>query len=127
MDMHFAFLGHSIESFVEISVEAKHSSEMKISALTSAFDDEITLYDGTFCGFGTIVRHFIAVRLLGELLISSKLDGSLYSWNFKPGVGILKAPAHLVSDLTQFVVRVSFRTQGKYASTWQWPVELQLQ
>jgi hypothetical protein len=29
--------------------------------------------------------------------------------------------------LTQFVVRVSFRTQGKYASTWQWPVELQLQ
>ncbi|RLN25072.1 hypothetical protein C2845_PM07G13790 [Panicum miliaceum] len=103
MDMHFAFLGDSIESVVEISVEAKHSSEMKISTLTSGLDDEIALYDGTFCGSGTIVRHFIAVRLLGELHISSKLDGSLYSWTFKPGVGILKAPAHPVSDLTQFV------------------------
>ncbi|KAL6615465.1 hypothetical protein ACP70R_037735 [Stipagrostis hirtigluma subsp. patula] len=116
LDMHFAFLLNSIESVVEIFAEARHSSKVKISALTSGYDDETALYDGIFCGTGTIARHFLAVKMLGELRILMEVDGSLYSWTYQAGVGVVKEPENAVSEFAQFTVRVSFGTKGKAAS-----------
>uniref|UniRef100_A0A0A9DMB0 DUF6598 domain-containing protein n=1 Tax=Arundo donax TaxID=35708 RepID=A0A0A9DMB0_ARUDO len=124
LDMHFAFPSDGIETAIEIIAEAQHPSDVKISALTSGFDDdddEIALYDGTFCGRGQIIKHFIAVNKLEELHVFSKLDGSVYKWTFRAGVGVIAAPDRPVSSFAQyFVMNVSFRTRGKAASAWQW-------
>ncbi|KAL6882091.1 hypothetical protein ACP4OV_011563 [Aristida adscensionis] len=120
LDTHFAFLSNSIESVVEIFAEAKHPSKVNISARTSGLDDEIALYDGMFCGTGTMVKHFLAVKLLGELQILLKLDESLYSWTYQAGTEVVKAPKCAVPEFAQVVMRVSFRTKGKAKSTWQW-------
>jgi hypothetical protein len=46
--MEFAFLGDSIETLIEVKAEAKQPSDMRFSASTSGFDEEISLYDGKF-------------------------------------------------------------------------------
>ncbi|KAL6615029.1 hypothetical protein ACP70R_037299 [Stipagrostis hirtigluma subsp. patula] len=121
LDMHYAFMHHSIETVIEVLAEAEHSSDVKMSAFTSGFDDEIALYNGTFCGTGRMVKHFIGMRKLEELHFWLKLNDSVYKWAFQAGVGVLKAPEHPVSGFAQyFVVNVSFRTQDKAASAWQW-------
>lgn len=120
LDMLFAFISDSIESLVEIFAEAKNTSELKINALTYGSDNVIALYDGTFSGTGTLVRRFLAVKLLGELHIILKLNDSSYSWTFKVGHGVLDALEYPVTDFARFVVRISFRTKGKAASTWRW-------
>ncbi|CAO2179432.1 unnamed protein product [Urochloa humidicola] len=121
LDMEFAFLGDSIETVIEVKAEAKQPSDVRISASTSGFDEEISLYDSTFCGRGTMFRHFMAVKKQGELRLVLKMNDSLYKWAVKAGVGVLVAPEHPISDFSQFVVmNVSFRTRGKTASAWQW-------
>lgn len=121
LDMHFAVLLDSIETVIEVLAEAEHPLDLKISALTSGFDDEVSLYDGTFCGRGAIFRHFLAVKKQEELSVVQKMDDSEYKWTFKAGAGVLISPEHPVSGFSQyFVMNVSFRTRGKAASGWQW-------
>jgi hypothetical protein len=67
---------------------------MKFSASTNGFDDEISLYDGTFCGSGRVFMHFMVVDQKDELQIVLKMDGSQYKWTFKAGVGVVVAPDH---------------------------------
>ncbi|OEL23018.1 hypothetical protein BAE44_0015966, partial [Dichanthelium oligosanthes] len=121
LDMHYTFLWDSIETVIEVLAEAKHSSDVRSSASTSGFDDEVELYDGPFCGKGTIFRHFMAAKKQEELRVVLKTDGSLYKWTLQAGVGVVVAPEHPVSCFSQFfVMNVSFRTRGKVASAWQW-------
>lgn len=121
LNMEFAFLGHSIETLIEVEAEAKQPTDVRISALTSGFDEEISLYDGKFCGSGSMFKHFVAVKKQEELHVVLKMDGSPYKWTFKAGAGVAAAPEHPVPGFTQyFVMNVSFRTRGKTASTWQW-------
>jgi hypothetical protein len=61
LDMCYGFLSDGIETAIEVLVDAKYSSDVKISAFTGSFDDEVVLYDGTFCGT-TMVSHFLAVN-----------------------------------------------------------------
>jgi len=111
----------SIETVIEVLAEAEDPLDMEISALTSGLDNEVSLYDGTFCGRGAIFRHFLAVKKQDELSVVLKTDDSLYKWTFKASAGVLISPEHPVSGFTQyFVMNVSFRTRGKAASAWQW-------
>ncbi|WVZ65425.1 hypothetical protein U9M48_014790 [Paspalum notatum var. saurae] len=121
LDMHFAFLGDGIETLIEVKAEAKQPSDLRISASTSGFNEEISLYDGKFCGSGTMFKHFMAVNKQDELHIVLKMDEARYKWTSKAGVGVVVAPEHPVSGFAQyFVMNVSFRTRGKEASAWQW-------
>jgi len=111
----------SIETVIEVLAEAEDPLDMEISALTSGLDNEVSLYDGTFCGRGAIFRHFLAVKKQDELSVVLKTDDSLYKWTFKAAAGVLISPEHPVSGFTQyFVMNVSFRTRGKAASALQW-------
>jgi ribosomal protein S8 len=85
--MHYTFLRKVIETVVEVLAEAGYLSDMKFSASTSGFDDEISLYDGTFCESGRVFKHFMAVDKEDEMQIVLKMDGSQYKWTFKAGVG----------------------------------------
>lgn len=119
--MRFTFLSDCIETAIEVIAEADHPSEVKMSALTSGFDDEIDLYDGTFCGTGTMVKHFVAVKKLNQLHVLMKLDGLLHKWTFQAGVGVIEAPEYPVSGFASyFVMNVSFRAKGRAGSAWQW-------
>ncbi|KAL6899330.1 hypothetical protein ACP4OV_005988 [Aristida adscensionis] len=122
LEMHYAFLSDSIETFIEVIATAEDPSSMKISATTSGYDDdEIALFDGAFCGTGVIVRHFIAVKRMEKLHVLLSLDDALYEWTFQAGVGILETPGKPIPGFDQyFVMNVSFRTTGKAASAWQW-------
>ncbi|KAK3164634.1 hypothetical protein QOZ80_1AG0022140 [Eleusine coracana subsp. coracana] len=117
--MHFSFLSDCIETAIEVIAEADHPSKVKMSALTSGFDDEIALYDGTFCGTRVMVKHFVAVKKRKQLHILMELDGSTYKWTFQAGVGVIEAPGNPVPGFANhFVMNVSFRTRGKAASAW---------
>ncbi|KAK3164647.1 hypothetical protein QOZ80_1AG0022440 [Eleusine coracana subsp. coracana] len=121
LDMHFAFLTHSVETMIEIIAEAQHPSAVKISALTSGLNDEIALYDDIFCGTGVMVKHVIAVNRGEKIDVLLKLDGSLYKWTFEGGGGVIVAPDRPFSSFAQyFVLNVSFRARGRAASAWQW-------
>ncbi|KAJ1260732.1 hypothetical protein BS78_10G255100 [Paspalum vaginatum] len=110
LDMHFAFLGYGIETVIEVKAQAKQPSDVRISASTSGFDKEISLYDGKFCGSGSMFKYFLAVKKHGELHVVLKVDGAPYKWTLKPGVGVVVAHGDPVSGLTQyFVMNVSFR------------------
>ncbi|TVT97590.1 hypothetical protein EJB05_57152 [Eragrostis curvula] len=91
LDMHFTYMGDSIETAIEVIAEAEHPSEVKMIALTSGYDYEIALYDGTFSGTGVMFKHFVAVKKLEQLHVLMKLDGSLYKWTFQAGVGVIVA------------------------------------
>jgi hypothetical protein len=58
-DMHYTFLRDNIQTVRQVLAEAEHSPDVRFSSSTSGFDEEVGLYDGTFCGKGTIFRHFI--------------------------------------------------------------------
>ncbi|KAK3161137.1 hypothetical protein QOZ80_1BG0072530 [Eleusine coracana subsp. coracana] len=118
--MRYAFLYDGIETFVEVTGESKRSQSVQISAFTGGFDDEIALYNGTFCGDGVMVRHLLAVRKLEELHLLLKLDGSVYRWTSKAGLGVLVEPRGSIPGFDQFVMGVSYRTRGKTASAWNW-------
>lgn len=121
LDMHYAYVWDSIETVIEVLAEVEHSSDVRFSALTSGFDDEVELYDGAFCGRGRIFRHFVAVKKQEKLDVILKTNDSLYKWTFQAGVGVVIAPEHPVYGFAQyFVMNVSFRTRGKAASAWQW-------
>ena len=121
LDMRYALLGDGIETVIEVKAEAKQPSDVRISASTSGFDDEISLYDGKFCGSGSMFKHIVAVKKRGELRVVLKMGDYTYKWTFKAGVGVVLAPEHPVSGFTEyFVMNVSFRTRGKKASAWQW-------
>ncbi|KAF8692506.1 hypothetical protein HU200_039606 [Digitaria exilis] len=121
LDMHYAFLPKGIETVIEVLAEAEHQSKFKFSASTNGFDDEISLYDGTFCGSGSMFKHYMAVNKQEELHNFLKMDDLQYNWTFKAGVGVVVAPEHPVPGFPQyFVMNVSFRTRGKAASGWQW-------
>ncbi|CAL4925165.1 unnamed protein product [Urochloa decumbens] len=121
LDMIFALLGDSIETVIEAKAEAKQPLDVRISASTSGFDEEISLYDGKFCGSGSMFKHIVAVKKQEELCVVLKMDDYTYKWTFKAGVGVVLAPEHPVSGFTEyFVMNVSFRTRGKAASAWQW-------
>nr|CAB3473052.1 unnamed protein product [Digitaria exilis] len=121
LDMHYAFLPKGIETVIEVLAEAEHQSNVKFSASTNGFDDEISLYDGTFCGSGSMFKHYMAVNKQEELHNFLKMDDLQYNWTFKAGVGVVVAPEHPVPGFPQyFVMNVSFRTRGKAASGWQW-------
>ncbi|CAN6295933.1 unnamed protein product [Urochloa humidicola] len=121
LDMTFALLGESIETVIEVKAESKQPSNVRISASTSGFDEEISLYDGKFCGNGSMFKHIVAVKKHAKLCVVLKMDDSTYKWTFKAGVGVVLAPKHPVSGFTEyFVMNVSFRTRGKAASAWQW-------
>lgn len=121
LDMTYALLGDSIETVIEVKAEAKQPSDVRISASTSGFDDEISLYDGKFCGSGSMFKHIVAVKKQRELRVVLKIGDYTYKWTFKAGVGVVLAPEHPVSGFTEyFVMNVSFRTRGKKASAWQW-------
>jgi hypothetical protein len=96
LDMHYAYLPKGMDTAIEVLAEAGHVSYLKFSASTSSFDDEISLYDGTFCGSGAVFKHCMAVNKKDELHIVLKMDGSLYKWTFKAGVGVVVAPEHPV-------------------------------
>ncbi|KAL6615466.1 hypothetical protein ACP70R_037736 [Stipagrostis hirtigluma subsp. patula] len=89
LDVHYVFLSDSIETVIEVIAAVEDPSSMKISASTNGFGDEIALYDGTFCGTGVILKHFIAVKKLDELHVFFKLDDSRHKWTFKAGVEFL--------------------------------------
>ncbi|XP_022685615.1 uncharacterized protein LOC101771078 isoform X3 [Setaria italica] len=121
VNMIFALLGNSIETVIEVNAEAEQPSDVRISASTSGFDEEISLYDGKFCGSGSMFKHIVAVKKQEELHVVLKMNESTYKWTFKAGIGVVIAPEHPVSGFTQyFVMNVSFRTKGKAASAWQW-------
>ncbi|RCV43243.1 hypothetical protein SETIT_9G279100v2 [Setaria italica] len=67
VDMIFALLGDSIETVIEVKAEAEQPSDVRISASTSGFDEEISLYDGKFCGSGSMFKHIVAVKKQEEL------------------------------------------------------------
>lgn len=119
LDMHYAFLPKGIETVIEVLAATGHLSNVKFSASANGFDDEISLYDGTFCG--SMFKHYMAVNKQEELHIFLMDDDSQYKWTFKAGVGVVVAPEHPVPGFPQyFVMNVSFRTRGKAASGWQW-------
>lgn len=121
LDMQFGFLGNGIETVIEVKAEAKQPSDVRISALTSGFGKEISLYDGRFCGSGLMFKHIMAVNKQEELHVVLKMNDSTYKWTFKAGIGVVVAPEHPISGFAQcFVMNVSFRTRGKAASAWQW-------
>ena len=121
LDMRYALLRDGIEIVIEVKAEAKQPSDVRISASTSGFDDEISLYDGKFCGSGSMFKHIVAVKKRGELRVVLKMGDYTYKWTFKAGVGVVLAPEHPISGFTEyFVMNVSFRTRGKKASAWQW-------
>lgn len=87
MEMRYAFLYDGIETLIEVIAETKHPQSVQVSAFTGSFDDEIGLYSGMFCGYGVMVRHFVAVRKLEKLHVLLKLDGSVHTWTLQAGIG----------------------------------------
>ncbi|KAK3164626.1 hypothetical protein QOZ80_1AG0022040 [Eleusine coracana subsp. coracana] len=121
LDIRFSYVPDSIETVIEVIAEAEHPSIARMSALTNGFDKEIALYDGTFCGTGAMVKHFVAAKKSEQLHVLMKLDGMQYKWSFQAGVGLIVAPEHPISGFTRyFIMNVSFRTRGNAASGWQW-------
>ncbi|KAF8720108.1 hypothetical protein HU200_024887 [Digitaria exilis] len=110
-----------IETVIEVKAEAKQPSDVRISALTSGFDKEISLYNGKLCASGLMFKHVMAVNKQEELHVVLKVHDSSYKWTFKAGIGVVVAPEHPISGFAQyFVMNVSFRTRGKAASASQW-------
>ncbi|OEL15932.1 hypothetical protein BAE44_0023049 [Dichanthelium oligosanthes] len=51
LDMCYGFLSDGIETTIEVFLDAKHSSDVKMSAFTGGFDDEVCM-----------VAHFVILR-----------------------------------------------------------------
>ena len=87
LDVDGRYIGWSIAATVIASVDVPYSCQVSFTAYTSGFDDEVTIFKGTYCEAETVeFRHVVAVKVLWTLELCLKLDGVRYSHSFKAGV-----------------------------------------
>ncbi|KAF8670957.1 hypothetical protein HU200_050226 [Digitaria exilis] len=77
LELCYGFLSDAIETAIEVFAVAKHSLDVKMSAFTGSFDDEVVLYDGTLCDT-RVINHFVFVRKRDELHVLLQVHGSQY-------------------------------------------------